>query len=137
MFCFAFGSDVEEIGPWTAMMATARRVGGARVQVYAHDFTPTEPPTPIRRGNVDIALVLHEAAQTQWSTAKLGCFFSKLDLTDAASSALRPCLRVALSQGIVRPVHERPLDFVTSKSLVMEANSVMLLTICSRRSAEG
>ena len=101
------------------------------MQVYAHDFTPTEPPTPIRRGNVDIALVLNEAAQTQWNTAKLGCFFSKLDLSDAASAALRPCFRVALSQGYVRPVHERPLDFVTSKSLVIEANSVMLLTICS------
>ena len=130
LFCYSFGNDAEEIGPWSAMVAAARRVGGARVKVYAHDFTPTEPPSPIRRGNVDIALVLDEVAPAQWNTATLGSYFSKLDLCDAATSSLRPCLRVVLGQGIVRPVHEQPLVFVSNKTLVMDANSVMLLTIC-------
>ena len=33
--------------------------------------------------------------------------------------------------GLVAPVFERPLDFITAKALAMEPNSVMLLTICS------
>ena len=33
--------------------------------------------------------------------------------------------------GMVVPVHERPLDFITAKALAMEPNSIMLLTICS------
>ena len=98
-FCFAFGSSAEAIDSWAAMLSSARRVGGGGAQVYAHNFAPTDPPSPIRRANVDVALVLNEVAPAQWNTAKLGNHFSKFDLSDAASAALCPCFRVTLSQG--------------------------------------
>ena len=143
-FVYSFsagGSASEVVGNFGEMLQSARLVGGGGVQVYAHSLVaPTTRsgthyavPAPSPRDSVDIVLSLKEVSDVGLRTATLGDHFTKADLAEPINAMICPVYRVKLDQNLVIPeVSNRPLDFVTSRALTMEANAVMLLTTTLR-----
>ena len=141
MFCYRFGNNEEVIADFPTMYAAARKACGTdEVRIYGHSPVVKQVPgsvsnekviAPHPSPKVDLVLQICVAKPATWGATTLGDFFAPAQVeNDGSRSVLLPVFRITLLKNTIYPQYEsRPLEFVTSRDIVLEPRQCIAMTV--------